>query len=177
MAIAGVFMFVLLGVVLLSALFAGGALVRAAVRLTNRLLGPAKTEPVDPIEDWDWDGDLEPVPPRRRTRAGAVPVPTHGNGMMIAFLSALASGIVFALLAVLVEELDVGDAVPPGWVVLALVALTAPPGLAALTLLLVMLLPTTLLRAALIALVHHALALFVVLVVVSAVFLVAEVFG
>ncbi len=177
MAIVGVVVVVLGGIGVLCALFVGSALVRAAVTLTNRMLGPSKLEPVDPIEDWDWDGDLGPVLPRRRGGGGGVPVPTYGNGMVIAFLATLATGGAFSVLAVLADEFGVGGAVPQGWATLTAAVLALVPGFAALTLLLIVLLPTTLPRAALTAFVHHALALFVVLAATTAFVLAAALLG
>jgi hypothetical protein len=132
---------------LLVVLFVSALLLRAAAASASRMIGPP--EPEDAFGDWDdWDSD---EPPRRRRRGKAsIPEPGLGKGMLIAFASSFATAVAGAVLAVIAEEVF-GDAGDEAAHAIALAALAAPAGFAALTLLLAGLLPTTFWRAALVA--------------------------
>jgi hypothetical protein len=175
MGVAG-FVCVLGGVGVLCALLTGGALVRAAVTIANRVLGPPKEKSVDPIEDWDWDDDLEPARPRLRVGDKVIPVPGYGAAMGIAFLAALAAGVGFVVLGMVTDISGIAD-MEDEWTRAAVGVFTVPAEFAALTLVLTLLLPTTLTRAALTAFVHHALVLSVLVVVIVAIFFFGVLFG
>ncbi|WP_439621732.1 hypothetical protein [Gemmata sp.] len=145
MLCAGVGMLVSLGALLL-ALFVAAALLRAAVAITNRVIGTNQTETV---VGWDWDSpdDADEI----RVTVGVPPVPEPGvaRGMLIVFLAAAANAVaLYVLGVVLFEGLDASD---DGTVQVLVYALTALVGFAALVGLLVAMLPTTVRRAALAA--------------------------
>jgi hypothetical protein len=84
-------------------LFAGAAILRAAVAAANKTLGPVKTE--TPI-GWDWDAEEEEEDDFPESGTLAIPEPGIGQGMFVIFLSALAK---VALLLVLGIAVDLDD--------------------------------------------------------------------
>ena len=94
--------FIFFGVTLVL-LLVGSALLRAAVALANRTIGPIT--PKNKILDWDWDAeddDDDDLAEGRRELA--IPEPGLGQGMLIIFLTAL---VTFAITFVLVNVLDI----------------------------------------------------------------------
>ena len=66
---------------------AGALLLRAAVVVANRILGPSQEETADPLPPWDWDDD--PASGLSRRGGGrAIPRPGCGYAAAIAFLAA-----------------------------------------------------------------------------------------
>jgi hypothetical protein len=166
MAIAGAAC-LLAGVGFLVALLIGSTVLRAAVSVANRMVGPAKAraERADPFADWDWDGDLEDEEPRRRGGEKAIPEPGLGKGMMIASTIGVLTAAIGIVLGVFTEatagELFDGDEETQ----IALLALfTLPLGYVGATLLLTAMLPTTFGRAAVVAFVYHLFALILLVV-------------
>jgi hypothetical protein len=68
--------------------FLAATLLRAATALANRVIGPIKTEAPITWGDWDSDDDDEILP---EGNDAAIPEPGLGRGMLIAFLTLLAS--------------------------------------------------------------------------------------
>ena len=157
------------GIGLLIGMVAGAAVVRAAVALANRLIGPVKPPARDPVEDWDWDAEPEEERPRRKSESRAIPEPGVGKGMMIASASNVLTAFVGFVLGAMAEELEPG-AMDDGWGALALAVCTLPFGFAALALLLVPMLPTTLLRAAQVSFLYHVIGSLILLAVGGAIF-------
>jgi magnesium-transporting ATPase (P-type) len=150
------------------ALLLGSVMLRTAVRIANRSIGPLKAKRADSFPDWDWDGDLEDEEPRHPQKA--IPEPGLGKGMMIASTLGVVTvfiGIALAVFAdTVAEDLFEGDEDTQ----IALLAMfTLPLAFVSSTLLLAVMLPTTFWRAALVSFVTHVFALILFAVVVSAV--------
>jgi hypothetical protein len=96
----GFFIALLVGLMLL---FAGAAILRAAVGAANKTLGPVKSE--EPI-GWDWDAEEEEEDDFPQGGTPAIPEPGIGQGMFVIFLSALAK---VALLLILGMAVDLDD--------------------------------------------------------------------
>ena len=132
-------------------LMIASGLLRLALFATNKIVGPAKAKARSGgIAEWDWDDwdegaeIAEPVSP---WRAGRV-IPEAGvfKCMGIMFLTALASGLGYAVMAFAAQ--DIGFRVHRDETKLALVILNLPVAGLALTALLAWLLPTDARRAA-----------------------------
>src|SRR5688572_16021961 len=85
-------------------LLIGSVVVRAAVALANRMIGPVKT---DDFGQWDdWDSDEEPAYAKSRRRGGekAIPEPGVATGMLVAFVAGIAHLFVSAVLVVLLSD-------------------------------------------------------------------------
>lgn len=147
-------------IVSLVLLFVGAALLRAAVALANRSIGPVKSD--EPI-GWDWDADEDDEDPIPADGGPAVPEPSNWLGMRILFLGLLVHlALVVVLQVLLLEVLEVRrgvESVPGALLGLAL-------GFLALSGIVAGLLPTTYKRAALVTLYAYlivgAIAVFVV---------------
>lgn len=158
-----------LGFVIL--LLVGALILRAAVAVTNRFVGPpAPAAPEDPYADWDWDGDLEDERARRAPERG-VPEPGFGKGMMIASTVGVLTALFGVMAAGVLDAVDL-DINHDEEVAVAVTVFTLPFSFFAAALVLVPMLPTTFGRAALVSLVYHAIGLGVA---VAAVVLVAAV--
>ncbi|HEY1188346.1 MAG TPA: hypothetical protein VGE74_11855 [Gemmata sp.] len=135
------------------ALLIGSVILRAAVALANRFLGP----PVQPdtFGQWDdWDSD-EPGPRARKARSRLIPEPSLAIGMLVTFAVGIAGVFGYAVLGVITDELFGRGGPDEPLLVLFFIALGLPVTALALTLTLVLLLPTTFTRAALVAFIHH----------------------
>ncbi|MFO0823503.1 MAG: hypothetical protein U0792_10365 [Gemmataceae bacterium] len=75
--------------VLFVVFFLAATLLRAATALANRVIGPIKTEAPITWGDWDSDDDDDEILPKGSD--AAIPEPGLGRGMLIAFLTLLAS--------------------------------------------------------------------------------------
>jgi hypothetical protein len=152
------------GLGFLVALVVGSVILRAAVALANRIIGPPKpkVETVDRFEDWDWDGELEDAKPRKKGKEKAVPEPGIGKGMMIASTVYVLTAFIGVVLAVFFEAVadDVFDGDEGAQIVLV-VLFALPLGFVGMALLLTAMLPTTFSRAALVAFIYHFFALLV----------------
>ncbi len=172
MGIAGLFVCAggLIGLV--AALLVGSVIVRAAVALANRILGPAEVP--DTFGQWDdWDSD-EPAPKPRKHKTRVIPEPGLATGMLVTLLSGLVGPGGIVVCAVLAREafndLDGPDELVP----LAFLILLLPIGFGLLTLLLSMLLPTTFWRAARVAFLHYLIVFALALGTVAAAYLAWE---
>lgn len=135
-------------------LLVASTLLRAAVALVNRVLGPAA--PPDTFGQWDdWDSD-EPAPAVRKPSGRVVPEPGLATGMLVAFVAGLVNAVGYAVLA-FVADAAFDDAGPPNELaaVVLLLLFGLPLSTAAHTVLLVPLLPTTFGRAGLVAAAYH----------------------
>jgi hypothetical protein len=94
----GVLVFIIVVLVLL---LVGSALLRAAVSLANRTIGPISVK--NKILDWDWDAEDDDDDLVEGRSELAIPEPGLGQGMAIIFLSALVN---LAISFVLVNALD-----------------------------------------------------------------------
>jgi hypothetical protein len=88
--------------VLLVLLLVGSALLRAAVSLANRTIGPVARK--NKILDWDWDAEDDDDDLVEGRGELAIPEPGLAQGMLIIFLSALVN---FAVTFVLANALDI----------------------------------------------------------------------
>lgn len=165
MDIAGVGCVAVIG--LLIGMVAGAAVLRAAVALANRMIGPVRTAHVL-VDDWDWDAEPEEERPRRTRDARAIPEPSVGKGMAIASAANVLTAFVAFVLGTVAEETGVLDEEAGGAIVVGLIALLC--GSAGFTVLLVPMLPTTFTRAALVAFLYYLFGLLILLVVGGAVF-------
>ncbi len=138
-------------------LLIGSVIVRSAVALVNRMIGPVKT---DDFGQWgDWDSDEEPAYVRNRRRGGeqAVPEPGFATGMLVTFVAGIAHlfiGVVVGILAADVLE----DLFDDELVVFAVFVLSTPLVFAFVTLTVRTLLPTTFWRAAGVAMLCYFIA-------------------
>jgi hypothetical protein len=147
-----------LGGVLLAALVAG-SLLRLAVSVSNRVVGPQTPSPGG-IAEWDWDDwdDEYSAPARTRRGSKTIPEPGLGKCTVIVFVTALGYVLGFVLLMFAAEELlglRVGR--EDAQLVVALFAL--PVGDLALCVLLFSMLPTTFWRAAMVTFVYNLILL------------------
>ncbi len=90
----------------LVALFVGlllaSVILRGAVALANRLLGPVK--PPDMFGQWDdWDSD-EPAPKPRKNPNRAIPEPNLATAMLVAFISGIVNCCGYIVCVILAEE-------------------------------------------------------------------------
>lgn len=133
----------------------GSVLLRGAVALANRVLGPEV--PPDTFGQWDdWDTG-EPGPRGRAGTGRAIPEPTLTIGMVISLALGVVAFVGYVALGFVLGE--VFDDHPDGWVAFVLLTvLLAPFTATALTVLVKLLLPTTFKRAAVVAFLHHFLA-------------------
>ncbi len=137
-------------------LLVGSSLLRLAVSIANRLVGPVKNRvaPSGGIAEWDWDDwDDEYSTPTKRGWSGqdgfAIPEPGFPKCAGILVLTALASAFGFFLLTLAAEA--VGLRPHSDDTQLAILILDLPVASFALTLLLVAMAPTTFWRAAMVA--------------------------
>jgi len=140
----------------LAILAAASALLRIAVVLANRAIGPVnKDAPIG----WDWDADEDDELVEPPGESAAIPEPSLGVGMFIVFLAAVAHVVAgFGLRFVL--ALDNGwNHVEDNLVVVAAHLLGISAGFLVMMAFLASLLPTTPKRAALTALLFHLLLL------------------
>lgn len=142
------------GFVFFLALLAGSAVLRAAVAVANRLVGPPKDRTPEPLYDWDWDGEEEAKP--RRAGRKVIPEPGFGKGMMIASTIGMATVFVALVLAVFAEVVaeDLFEGAGAARVVV-LAVLALPFAFVGASLLLAAMLPTAFRRAALVAFLYH----------------------
>ena len=144
-------------------LLIGSVILRAAVSIANRSVGPVKAKVVDPFPDWDWDDELEDEP---RRSGEAIPEPGLAKGMMITSTIAVLTAFIGVMLRVLTE--DLAEAMFGGddevVQIIALVVVTTPFSFAGATLLLVAM-PTTFWRSALVAFLYHCFAVLLLAVV------------
>ena len=136
----------------------GAAILRGAVALANRIVGPVKT---DTFGNWDdWDSDDEPAYVRSRRRGGkrAIPEPGIGKCILMLFATSLISLVVTYVLAYFAQELlDLRMRGEESQIAAAVISL--PVTFAALTLVLVALLPTTFWRAAMVGFLYYLIIL------------------
>ena len=85
------FLCVLLAVVPV-VLLVGAAILKAAVSITNSILGTDRSDEYDFYADDDED-DFLPPPPRSRS-GGPVPNPSYGKGMLTIFAIAMVNSVV-----------------------------------------------------------------------------------
>jgi hypothetical protein len=163
------------GLGLLIGLLGGVAVVRAAVGVTNRLLGPPRAKAFDTDEEWEWEEWDEPEELHRKGEK-AIPEPGFGRAVAIAFAGGVVNAVAAFILVVVGEAVDAGD-LDDGPALVLLVLFAGPLGFAALTLFLTAALPTTFWRAALVAFVHYAIVLLIALVVGGGVFVVLNLAG
>lgn len=136
-------------------LLVGAVLLRGAVAVANRFLGPPA--PPDSFGQWDdWDSD-EPAPVARAGPARAVPEPGLATGMLITFVLAGVAAVGYVALAVIVEGVLGFNELDGGLEFVLLFLLGLPFTGFTLSLLLTALLPTTFTRAVLIAFLYHLL--------------------
>lgn len=155
-------------------LVVAGALLRLAVALANKVVGPGKPKARSGgIPEWDWDDwDDEPggsdAPVRPPRFAPVIPEPGTVNATVIVFATAVVFGVAFVVLGVLAEEL-VGLRMWRDESKVLIGLLGFPVAAGAMTLLLVWMLPTTFWRAAMVTFLYGvvilAFLLFVGLVV------------
>ena len=142
---------VLLGVLIV--LFVGAALLRAAVAMANKAIGPLKPSA---SALWDWEaGDDDYDRPRRGT--AAMSEPGIGQGMLILFLTALVQLVVTVVVRILFDidtryDLDDGEKV-------LFVAFSTLVGFGMMTAMIANMLPTTGKRAAVAALFYYLICL------------------
>ena len=165
MDIAGVGCVAVIG--LLIGMVAGAAVLRAAVALANRLIGPVKPAR-DPVDDWDWDAEPEEERPRRKSDERTIPEPGVGKGMMIASATNVLTAFVGFVLGTVADDAGILDEEAGGAIVVGLIALLF--GSAGFAVLLVPMLPTTFTRAALVAFMYYLFGLLILLVVGGGVF-------
>jgi hypothetical protein len=170
MAFAG-FGCILAGLGFLIALLIGAVVVRAAVSISNKLIGSPKREPetFGRVEEWEWDDEPEEEHPRRK-REKAVPEPGVGKAMMIASTGGVTNAFIVLVIGVFLEALDV-DPIDEDLTIAVLAVVSLPFSFVALTLLLTAMLPTTFWRAALVAFVHYALVVVIGIVAGAAIYL------
>lgn len=147
-------------------LLIGSVLLRGAVALANRVLGPEV--PPDTFGQWDdWDSD-EPGPRARTGTGRALPEPTLTTGMVVTLALGVVQFVGYVALGFVVGE--VFDDHPDESVALVLVSvLMLPVTATVLTVLVKLLLPTTFKRAALVAFLHHFIAVVAVVGVAAVV--------
>lgn len=136
-------------------LLIGSVLLRGAVALANRVLGPEV--PPDAFGQWaDWDSG-EPGP-RARGTGRPLPEPTLTIGMVVTLALGVVAFVGYIALGLVAEEvLALGG--PDGWVAFVLLSVLLMPFTATIfTVLVKLLLPTTFKRAALVAFLHHFIA-------------------
>ena len=159
-----------------SILMVASGLLRLAIFATNKIVGPAKAKAPGRIAEWDWDDwddeITEPVPPWRAGRA--IPEAGTFKCMGIVFLTALAFGLGYVLMAFAAQ--DIGFRVHRDETKLALVVLNIPVAGLALTVLLAWLLPTGARQAAQVAFVYGLIILAFFALVGAFVFVVATLF-
>jgi hypothetical protein len=153
---------VLIGVLVV--LFIGSALLRAAVALANKTIGPVSPSP---SVMWDWDAAEEDDDyGRPRRGADAMPEPGIAQGMLIVFVSSLVQLVVTVAARILFDlDTDIDDGE-----VLLLIAFSTLVGFGVLTGMIASMLPTTGKRAALAALFYHLIAIAVLALIGGVIF-------
>jgi hypothetical protein len=132
------------------------ALLRVAITLANRTIGP-----VNPgvVIGWDWDADEDDEPVEPEGPSPAIPEPGLGQGMAFVFLAAVVNTVLgFGLRFVLTVEAG-RDRSDDGPIAVAAHLIGLVAGFLTLLALLASSLPTTPRRAALAALIFHLLLL------------------
>ena len=156
------------------------SLLRGAISLTNKFVGPARpgARPGGGIAAWDWDDwdDEYAAPARPRRGPGAVPDPGLFKCMAVVFATALVFALGFVLAGFAAEEL-IGLRMWRDEAKLVIAVLTLPVADLALTVLLIVMLPTTFWRAVLVALVYNLILLAIALIVAAIVFVLAALIG
>ena len=164
MAVLGIPL-ILIGVLVV--LFIGSALLRAAVALANKTIGPVRPSP---SVLWDWDAAEEDDDDHGRPRRGAEAMPEPGiaQGMLIVMLAGLVQAVVTVAARILFDlDTDIDDGE-----VLVFIAFSTLVGFGTMTGMIASMLPTTGKRAALAALFYHLIAIAVVALVVGVIFVV-----
>ena len=134
-------------------LLVGSIILRAAVALANRFLGPPK--PPDTFGQWDdWDSD-DPTPVTRKNATRAVPEPGLATGLLITFVLGVSTAVGYAVLGFIAGEVLGLDGPDEGLALVLIFLFGLPFTGFLLTFLLTLLLPTTFMRAMLVAFVHH----------------------
>lgn len=151
-------------------LAAGAVVLRSAVGLANRMIGPTK---VDAPIGWDWDEEEDDEPVELDQESAAIPTPSLGAGMLVMLLAGLVHLVIgFGLRFVL--TIEGGRDRSDDWLISAashLIGLGA--GFVVLLGLLSSLLPTTPRRAALAVLIFYLLLLAIALMVSALIFVVS----
>lgn len=163
---------ILVGLGLLVGLLVGAVIVRAAVSITNKLIGPIRPEQVTTgrIEEWEWDDEPEEEHPRRK-KEKAIPEPGVAKAMMIASTAGVTNAFIGLVISVLGEAFDADDPPTEEAAVILLAVFSLPFGFLSLTLILTAMLPTTFWRAALAAFVHYIVAIVIGIIGGTAIYL------
>jgi len=160
------------------ALLAGAFVLRLAVSLTNRLVGPTaeKVQRRGRVPEWDWDDwDDEDTQYIVQPRERAIPEPGLATCAAVMFVTAFAAVLGFVLLSFAAES--VGLRMRRDDTQLAVAIVDLPIVFLTLTVTLVATLPTTFWRGAMIAFVYGFLLFVLVVCIGIALFFLRVVLG
>jgi hypothetical protein len=156
------------------------SLLRLAISLTNKIVGPAqvKSQSSGGIAEWDWDDwdDEYSTPARSRRRKGTIPEPGILKCVGIVLATAFVFGLGFIVVAFVLEDLG-GLGMWRDEAQLAAAILNLPVADLALSVLLVVMLPTSLSRAMMVAFVYNLILIAIIVSIGAVVFVVSTVLG